>query len=214
MYPSHAKPFRNAPVRRTFGIELELEGIHSHVRNANTLSGWVLKRDGSLDISGCEFVSHPESKQSLSRKVNTLLLHTTVRSASTSGQTGLHIHVARNKPNDYELLVNINRRMIRMCEWLVSLPLKQSAILAGRELNSYCNQVKSKYSAINTRHEATWEIRIFQASTNPQWVMRCVDVAEALCNPRFQKYCNTYDSTAFELAFLKVYGYSLDSIKP
>lgn len=100
--------------KRYFGIELEVENTKNNKHNITTLKNitenygkWVwLKRDGSLDLTGVEVVTHPMSYKFFMKNYNKLrieLFNGGYR--GDTGNCGLHVHVNREsfrKPDDNE----------------------------------------------------------------------------------------------------------------
>lgn len=174
------------------GIEIETEIAHEHVQTkemfdshrlslsiAKTLKSemFFYKRDGSLDSSGVEIVSHPFTFSFLKergwREFNRVLRSYVSAGFSSfkSGRCGIHIHVSRVAFKD----ISAVQMWFEICQpWIEKI--------AQRRQNDYCKYSVGgdKYRAVNVSKSGTYEFRIFRGNLRPNRVLKNIEFVDAV----------------------------------
>lgn len=172
--------FRDAPVSRSVGIEIEclINNANYSIKHDTFYGFFYTTADGSISAgwrsTGIEFVSQPLTVSWLCREIDRLNKKFKWESNSSCG---IHVHVSRKWLTE--------KRAKTIYDWMCSLSWDEMEELFGRTPNTYCRVDSrrklgsSRYMGINTTNKDTIEFRMF-SSGDAKWARYCVKMVEYL----------------------------------
>ena len=169
------------------GVELELQPREvSPSRGLAVLEldskNWYCKVDGSLQLGGEEYVSHPRTLLSWRRMVRNWPFSSEIFSVPNS-EYGMHVHADHGFLgfNEIRAALFMRKLLCRLCDDHRHV----YRLICGREPNSWCIigdddlNIAHHYSGIGLRPK-TLEFRVFRSTTHPDRFMARVEFVDAV----------------------------------
>lgn len=171
------------------GLELEIETAYdetsdcARIANAALGSLGYLKEDGSIS-RGFEMVTHPMSHEYARTQFPWQMLEVLAGRECTGEDTGLHVHVSRKgfaSPSHVYRWLKFLHRNSEHVSVIARRDSDQWAAWNHRDRMRAKEHAKGelygeRYRAINVTNEATFEVRVFRSSLNPQEVQAALDL--------------------------------------
>ncbi|WP_246843463.1 hypothetical protein [Allokutzneria sp. NRRL B-24872] len=175
------------------GLELETSVSRWHIEDSAEIAVEMLgdlgylKEDCSLD-QGFEIVTHPMSYAwAMANFPWEMLSELSRSSCEATHDAGMHVHISRTAFESPSHAFRWMKFLYRNAASVIGVARRESDQWASwrpndrSQVKEYAKGVKgfSRYSAINTQNDATFELRIFASTLEPQEVKAALGLADA-----------------------------------